>query len=73
MTRDDFYAHLSECADCYCDEGIALCPIGRELLYEVADELPEHWQRELARILRKEELEREAEANARFYAGGEEF
>lgn len=71
-----FYQHLSDCESCHYDddhERFTLCEEGRELLYEAADDLPEAWQKELERILRNEELQREADENFRFYAGMEEF
>lgn len=74
MKVEDLYAHLETCEECYGEppEVFDFCAIGRELLYEAADQLPEWWQRELARILRKEELQREADENFRFYATSEE-
>lgn len=71
---DNFYGHLESCENCHDDEDrVSLCPEGREMLYEAADELPLPWWLALNRILRQEELEREADANFRFYAGMEEF
>lgn len=76
MKAEDFYAHLDDCDQCQEPDEMGyaeLCSIGRELLYEVADELPLRWWRALNRMARQEELEREADANAKFYAGSEEF
>ena len=68
-----FYEHIEHCEACDTQgEPLTMCAIGRELLYEAGEALPEAWQQELARILRKEELQREADENFRFYAASEE-
>lgn len=38
MKAEDFYSHIDGCTECHKnDQCYDLCPIGRELLYEVAD------------------------------------
>lgn len=73
-TVDQFGNHLDECEKCGSDgHGFRFCPEGRDLLFEAAEELPPGWQEEARRIQEREYIEREAEANFRFYANSEEF
>jgi hypothetical protein len=65
---EKFHDHLGRCRKCERDDLIQLCHIGIELLLECADKLDERWQGVARDLHLQDRLEREAEANFRYYA-----
>lgn len=71
MKVEDFYEHIGTCEACYGEEDsdwFSFCEIGKEMLYEVANELPESWRPVIERQNRQDRLEREADEQFRYYA-----